>query len=554
MKVKRLLSLTAAILLALTMLPQVVFADNTDPAVSEGSDVLETNVNSQNAQILHYGGKSWYVIGYDGTGAASQAGSMTLLAKENNGHTKYDPITLSNAYGTSQLKTKIEEVAGTFSAVEQGAVVKRTLEGGSGNYDTDTYDDDKISGEAVENALLWPLSMKEANAVNGELRKADPANPGWLTSVWWLRSPGLRDYWTECIHGSGAFYDDGLKVDDSELGVRPAFYLNLESVLFTSAATGGKSSSTEGALTQIGTNSTNEWKVTLKDSDRKFSAEAVSEIKNDNSIVIEYSSKNGEDVAIYGTNEYISAVVKNNEGELTYYGRIKNVAAAGNAEGTVTVKLPEDWTDGDTLYIFSEQYNGDKMTDYASALKEVTIPDPVIKFVNDDGTELQNGKVAYGEIPEYTGETPTKEADAQYTYTFDTWTPEINKAVKEATYTASYTKKVNKYDLTFDLNGGTLNGQTGTITMTCEYGSKINLPDAPTKEGYKFLYWKGSQYEAGAEYTVDGPHDFTAVWEKVETSPKTGDNNQIIIWYALLGGAIIAGISILIVALKKKQQ
>ena len=554
MKVKRLLSLTAAILLALTMLPQVVFADNTDPAVSEGSDVLETNVNSQNAQILHYGGKSWYVIGYDGTGAASQAGSMTLLAKENNGHTKYDPITLSNAYGTSQLKTKIEEVAGTFSAVEQGAVVKRTLEGGSGNYDTDTYDDDKISGEAVENALLWPLSMKEANAVNGELRKADPANPGWLTSVWWLRSPGLRDYWTECIHGSGAFYDDGLKVDDSELGVRPAFYLNLESVLFTSAATGGKSSSTEGALTQIGTNSTNEWKVTLKDSDRKFSAEAVSEIKNDNSIVIEYSSKNGEDVAIYGTNEYISAVVKNNEGELTYYGRIKNVAAAGNAEGTVTVKLPEDWTDGDTLYIFSEQYNGDKMTDYASALKEVTIPDPVIKFVNDDGTELQNGKVAYGEIPEYTGQTPTKEADAQYTYTFDTWTPEINKAVKEATYTASYTKKVNKYDLTFDLNGGTLNGQTGTITMTCEYGSKINLPDAPTKEGYKFLYWKGSQYEAGAEYTVDGPHDFTAVWEKVETSPKTGDNNQIIIWYALLGGAIIAGISILIVALKKKQQ
>ena len=554
MKVKRLLSLTAAILLALTMLPQVVFADNTDPAVSEGSDVLETNVNSQNAQILHYGGKSWYVIGYDGTGAASQAGSMTLLAKENNGHTKYDPITLSNAYGTSQLKTKIEEVAGTFSAVEQGAVVKRTLEGGSGNYDTDTYDDDKISGEAVENALLWPLSMKEANAVNGELRKADPANPGWLTSVWWLRSPGLRDYWTECIHGSGAFYDDGLKVDDSELGVRPAFYLNLESVLFTSAATGGKSSSTEGALTQIGTNSTNEWKVTLKDSDRKFSAEAVSEIKNDNSIVIEYSSKNGEDVAIYGTNEYISAVVKNNEGELTYYGRIKNVAAAGNAEGTVTVKLPEDWTDGDTLYIFSEQYNGDKMTDYASALKEVTIPDPVIKFVNDDGTELQNGKVAYGEIPEYTGETPTKEADAQYTYTFDTWTPEINKAVKEATYTASYTKKVNKYDLTFDLNGGTLNGQTGTITMTCEYGSKINLPDAPTKEGYKFLYWKGSQYEAGAEYTVDGPHDFTAVWEKVETSPKTGDNNQIIIWHALLGGAIIAGISILIVALKKKQQ
>lgn len=183
------------------------------------------------------------------------------------------------------------------------------------------------------------------------------------------------------------------------------------------------------------------------------------------------------------------------------------------------------------------------------------LPDKhTVTFVNDDGTELQSGEVTHGETPEYTGKTPTKEADAQYTYAFNNWFPEITAAVEDAKYTAEYTATVNKYDLTFDLNGGTLNGQTGKITMTYEYGAKIKLPDAPTKEGYKFLYWKGSQYEAGAEYTVDGPHDFTAVWEKVETSPKTGDNNQIIIWHALLGGAIIAGISILIVALKKKQQ
>ena len=177
-----------------------------------------------------------------------------------------------------------------------------------------------------------------------------------------------------------------------------------------------------------------------------------------------------------------------------------------------------------------------------------------VKFVNENGTQLQSSELLPGVTPEYTGKTPTKEADAQYTYAFNNWIPEITAAVEDATYTAEYTATVNKYDLTFDLNGGTLNGQTGKITMTYEYGAKIKLPDAPTKEDYKFLYWKGSQYEAGAEYTVDGPHDFTAVWEKVETSPKTGDNNQIIIWHALLGGAIIAGISILIVALKKKQQ
>ena len=177
-----------------------------------------------------------------------------------------------------------------------------------------------------------------------------------------------------------------------------------------------------------------------------------------------------------------------------------------------------------------------------------------VTFVNEDGTELQSGDLEYGKTPSYTGETPTKKADAQYTYTFAGWTPEITKVTGDATYTATYSSTVNEYELSFDLGGGTLEGKTGKITVECKYGDTIKLPGAPTKEGYKFLYWKGSQYEAGAEYTVDGPHDFTAVWEKVETSPKTGDNNQIIIWHALLGGAIIAGISILIVALKKKQQ
>ena len=556
MKVKRLLSLTAAILLIFTMLPQAVFADSGDPAMSDGGAALERDVNSQNAQILHYGGKTWYVIGYNGNGAASVSSSVTLLAAENFGHTKYDSSgNNSNAYGTSTLKTAIEAIAAGFSSGERSAVIPRTLEGGSGNLDTDTYDSNKISGADVT-AQLWPLSVAEANKVNNDLRIADPEHTGWLENFWWLRSPGINDRQAASVSGQGDVVLNGYNVNAStyEFVVRPAFYLNLGSVLFTSAAEGGKSC-TEGELTQIGTSSTKEWKVTLKDGSRTFSAEAVSE--NDNSIDIKYSSKSSEGSAIYGINEYISAVVKNSEGQLTYYGRLKNVTTEEAASGTLTVSLPDDWTDTDTLYVFSEQYNGEKKTDHASELVEIEAVVPAsftITFVNEDGTELQSGQVAYGETPEYTGKTPTKEADAQYTYAFNNWIPEITAAVEDATYKAEYTATVNKYDLTFDLNGGTLNGQTGKITMTYEYGAKIKLPDAPTKEGYKFLYWKGSQYEAGAEYTVDGPHDFTAVWEKVETSPKTGDNNQIIIWHALLGGAIIAGISILIVALKKKQQ
>ena len=71
-----------------------------------------------------------------------------------------------------------------------------------------------------------------------------------------------------------------------------------------------------------------------------------------------------------------------------------------------------------------------------------------------------------------------------------------------------------KVTLTFDLAGGTLDGETGSITIEASVGDTVKLPAAPKREGYTFKYWKGSQYAAGADYKVEGDHSFTAVWEK----------------------------------------
>ena len=62
-----------------------------------------------------------------------------------------------------------------------------------------------------------------------------------------------------------------------------------------------------------------------------------------------------------------------------------------------------------------------------------------IKFVNWDSSELQTlTNVEEFTKPEYTGATPTRPTDQEYSYTFAGWAPEIVAACADATYTATY--------------------------------------------------------------------------------------------------------------------
>ena len=122
--------------------------------------------------------------------------------------------------------------------------------------------------------------------------------------------------------------------------------------------------------------------------------------------------------------------------------------------------------------------------------------------------------------------------------------------------------EAEQFNITYDPNGGTLNGSTEPSVETHSYGEKITISPAPTREGYKFLYWKGSEYQPGDSYTVTEDHTFVAQWEKnpdptptptpaptesPKVSPKTGDDQNVwrlgvLTLFALLGGgmAVIA--------------
>ena len=84
------------------------------------------------------------------------------------------------------------------------------------------------------------------------------------------------------------------------------------------------------------------------------------------------------------------------------------------------------------------------------------------------------------------------------------------------------------YTITYDLNGGSFEGSTENIAETYKTGTEISIHEAPVRDGYKFMYWKGSEYQPGDKYTVTEDHTFTAQWEKVpdKTEPGTDDPDK----------------------------
>ena len=76
--------------------------------------------------------------------------------------------------------------------------------------------------------------------------------------------------------------------------------------------------------------------------------------------------------------------------------------------------------------------------------------------------------------------------------------------------------------ITYILDGGSYNGSTADIVESYKIGDVISIHEAPSREGYTFSYWMGSEYYPGESYQVTGDHTFTAVWTK--NAADDGDN------------------------------
>ena len=377
-----------ALCMVLCLVPTSVFAEEVgaegSAAIQLGADaisVLSKNVNTATAPTVYFGQNhdnnpaAWRVIGYDGSGVTSAQGDITLLAAGNMGVVKFADTIANNKYAPSNLKTAIDALAKKLTTKENAAVKKRTL--ASGSYDGENTD--CVAGAQVDNAVFWPLSTAEASAVNNDLRIADKEHTKWASSYWWLRSPGSSAYVVAVVKGNGSVSCAGHSLG-TEIGVRPAFNLNLNSVLFASAAAGGKPDGFKAVPEYTG----NEWKLTIKDSSRKIYASAAkTNLKAGETLSVEYFGATN-----IGENEYISAMIADSAGNILYYGRVAHNNQSQS--GTANVTVPSDLADGSyTLKLFSEQCNGDYKTDYAGEFRNISFT--VKNKVNEQFTLTPGG-------------------------------------------------------------------------------------------------------------------------------------------------------------------
>ena len=148
-----------------------------------------------------------------------------------------------------------------------------------------------------------------------------------------------------------------------------------------------------------------------------------------------------------------------------------------------------------TVYIFMgwdpEPVKADGDTSYM-AMFAATEREYSVTWKNYDGSVLETDKVKFGETPSYDSETPKKPEDAQYSYSFIGWTPELAPVTKDVVYTAEFDVTVKSYTIAWygEDEEKPLEVQSLPYGATPEYSGETPTKAATKDYTYTFAGWE----------------------------------------------------------------
>lgn len=132
-----------------------------------------------------------------------------------------------------------------------------------------------------------------------------------------------------------------------------------------------------------------------------------------------------------------------------------------------------------------EEVSATSIKSYTAVYAEVAKTYEVI-FRDEENNEIESHQYQYGETP-ICANTPTKAADAQYTYALR-WEPQIQTVMEDATYTAVFDATTNKY--TVSLKANPSGACTFTGAGTFDYGTTVNnVAVSYDEDQYEFQGW-----------------------------------------------------------------
>ena len=390
---KRLLSILLTLCMALSLLPAVAFAEGGAKAIQSGTGSIHGYDTSAGGYSYIYYGTwrnspiKWRVL--DTKANTGAADALFLLTDEclyplpgdlYACYIQFNPADKQNRHlwkdSTLQGWFKNTFYSGensAFTSAERALIPATTQASSVFSYKAPgapSWDPGmRFQICALEAEHVFAPSIQDImNAAYGftdsASRIAGPSNSLGPGTRYWLRSFEISEQLPFMVGENASLMGDW---GDNPSAVRPAMNLSTagNNILFVSAAEGGKPA---GGLAEISEYTGNEWKLTLLDSSRSGFAVTTTDLSaytRGGTVKIGYTG------AKTGTNEYVSAMILDAAGNPAYYGR--SSAALTDENGTAELTIPALAEGTYTLKVFNEQYNGDKMTDLASAFADVTL-------------------------------------------------------------------------------------------------------------------------------------------------------------------------------------
>ena len=389
---KRLLSILLTLCMALSLLPAVAFAEGGAKAIQSGTGSIHGYDTSGGYSYIYYGTWrnspiKWRVL--DTKANTGAADALFLLTDEclyplpgdlYACYIQFNPADKHNRHlwkdSTLQDWFKNTFYSGENSAFTSAerALIPATTQAGSvyeyrapnapSYYPPMRFQICALEAEHVFAPSIQDIMNADYGFTDSESCIAGPSNSLGPGTRYWLRSFEISEQLPFMVGENASLMGDW---GDNPSAVRPAMNLSTagNNILFVSAAEGGKPA---GGLAEISEYTGNEWKLTLLDSSRSGFAVTTTDLSaytRGGTVKIAYTG------AKTGTNEYVSAMILDAAGNPAYYGR--SSAALTDENGTAELTIPALAEGTYTLKVFNEQYNGDKMTDLASAFADVTL-------------------------------------------------------------------------------------------------------------------------------------------------------------------------------------